>query len=707
MAGPASPSSSQPHRRDTPSKRLLLGHAFDVKSRCSRGGRRPDSTSMIPRLRNAWRASGSRDCPWPRTCGSPCTFAQTAIQQRDSCPRRRGSRGRACRTCRHGLYGRRAPRRPHPRAGPPRTTAVWRDRGSVSALAWRPGRRRVHRKPRVRCGDDAVLHDFRSPAPAASDGRRWSLSTSFRHGMKSQFAEHPIAKRPRRGSPIQMSAGAGPAETAYREARRRGGHRTPSAADREAHGCRGPGRHRHVLVGGLELRIPYRDGVRARRHVLDREGAAAVNDRVVGVLTDEDVAEHLWVDTAKLAVRYVRLLERVAASLAGRKRAEIESFVVRREDVVSHGVVVPEVNRVTGGDRRDPGHELHTLLVDDGLGWRVVAGDIPQVNDRVPEVFGDGRGDLAGDGSAAVGERGRRKARRQREGNRERSEDLAQDARGCADAWNHGCFLWESNECSARNVPGASTHPGLTVLDGPGAVWIHPIGALRVSHDLARKLSRRIIAQRSGTRPSLMRLLDRISRFDSGTDVGFAYPRILCAVHRGTRNVVSPVDVDRFARHPLQVARSALSAHYRIDPKEGVTMRPTRKGTLLFAALAGVAVYFVALSEARAVPSFSRKYKTSCQTCHTVYPVLNAFGEAFRRDGYRFPSTNGSIDSDAEKAPAVELGQEQYKTIFPKAVYPDKIAEAVPLSAWLNGGVSLNLPNSAASSSAAGTPFAW
>ena len=136
-------------------------------------------------------------------------------------------------------------------------------------------------------------------------------------------------------------------------------------------------------------------------------------------------------------------------------------------------------------------------------------------------------------------------------------------------------------------------------------------------------------------------------------------------------------------------------------------MRPNRGVHLLFAALVGVAMYFVALPEARAVPSFSRKYHTSCQTCHTVYPVLNAFGEAFRRDGYRFPSTNGSVDSDAEKAPAVELGQEQYKTIFPKAVYPDKIAEAIPLSAWLNGGVSLNLPNSAASSSAAGTPFAW
>jgi hypothetical protein len=135
-------------------------------------------------------------------------------------------------------------------------------------------------------------------------------------------------------------------------------------------------------------------------------------------------------------------------------------------------------------------------------------------------------------------------------------------------------------------------------------------------------------------------------------------------------------------------------------------MRPKRKGTLLFAALAGVAVYFVALSEARAVPSFSRKYKTSCQTCHTVYPVLNAFGEAFRRDGYRFPSANGSLDSDVEKAAAIELGQEQYKDLFPSAVWPDKIVEAVPLSVWLNGGVPINLPGSAAND-AAGNTFTW
>ena len=77
----------------------------------------------------------------------------------------------------------------------------------------------------------------------------------------------------------------------------------------------------------------------------------------------------------------------------------------------------------------------------------------------------------------------------------------------------------------------------------------------------------------------------------------------------------------------------------------------------LVAAAVAALVYFAVAGEARAVPSFARKYQTSCQTCHTIFPVLNPFGEAFRRNGYRFPSQNGSTDSDAEKAPAIALGQ--------------------------------------------------
>ncbi len=65
-------------------------------------------------------------------------------------------------------------------------------------------------------------------------------------------------------------------------------------------------------------------------------------------------------------------------------------------------------------------------------------------------------------------------------------------------------------------------------------------------------------------------------------------------------------------------------------------------------------------------------HETSCQTCHTIYPVLNPFGEAFRRNGYRFPSQNGSVDSDAIKAAQISLGQDEYIKTFPDSVWPDR-----------------------------------
>jgi hypothetical protein len=54
---------------------------------------------------------------------------------------------------------------------------------------------------------------------------------------------------------------------------------------------------------------------------------------------------------------------------------------------------------------------------------------------------------------------------------------------------------------------------------------------------------------------------------------------------------------------------------------------------------------------AQAIPAFARKYATSCQTCHTIYPKLTPFGEAFRRNGFRFPGT----DSDYWKQESVTL----------------------------------------------------
>jgi hypothetical protein len=100
--------------------------------------------------------------------------------------------------------------------------------------------------------------------------------------------------------------------------------------------------------------------------------------------------------------------------------------------------------------------------------------------------------------------------------------------------------------------------------------------------------------------------------------------------------------------------------------------------------LARSVVLIVALAvaaPAAAIPAFARKYATSCLTCHTVYPKLTPFGEAFRRNNFRFPG----VDSDYIKAEQIPLGQEANKKAFPNAVYPASIPAAVPLSIGANG----------------------
>ena len=68
-------------------------------------------------------------------------------------------------------------------------------------------------------------------------------------------------------------------------------------------------------------------------------------------------------------------------------------------------------------------------------------------------------------------------------------------------------------------------------------------------------------------------------------------------------------------------------------------MSKTTRGfsRLLLLAL-GALVLSGSLFPLGAVPVFSRKYQTSCQTCHTIFPKLNPFGQAFRLNGYRMPA---------------------------------------------------------------------
>src|SRR5512146_1350350 len=104
---------------------------------------------------------------------------------------------------------------------------------------------------------------------------------------------------------------------------------------------------------------------------------------------------------------------------------------------------------------------------------------------------------------------------------------------------------------------------------------------------------------------------------------------------------------------------------------------------------APAALFILSISayDARAIPAFARKYETSCMTCHTVYPKLTPFGEAFRRNGFRFPGT----DSDYWKQETVALqpktssGEGATLTAIPPlsfgangdaVIHPDKTASA-------------------------------
>jgi hypothetical protein len=58
-----------------------------------------------------------------------------------------------------------------------------------------------------------------------------------------------------------------------------------------------------------------------------------------------------------------------------------------------------------------------------------------------------------------------------------------------------------------------------------------------------------------------------------------------------------------------------------------------------------IALLLLALfsQSAKAVPSFARRYKLSCNTCHSAFPTLNEYGKLFRAKGYRLPGKGGTI----------------------------------------------------------------
>jgi hypothetical protein len=87
-----------------------------------------------------------------------------------------------------------------------------------------------------------------------------------------------------------------------------------------------------------------------------------------------------------------------------------------------------------------------------------------------------------------------------------------------------------------------------------------------------------------------------------------------------------------------------------------------------------------------AIPAFSRKYQTSCSTCHSNFPELNDFGEAFKKNGFKFPKDDESF----VKEPPVLLGARAQREAFPGAIYPGEIPGSIPIGLRYSGFATYN-----------------
>src|SRR5580692_3480752 len=91
-------------------------------------------------------------------------------------------------------------------------------------------------------------------------------------------------------------------------------------------------------------------------------------------------------------------------------------------------------------------------------------------------------------------------------------------------------------------------------------------------------------------------------------------------------------------------------------------------------------MFFLLSASSLAIPAFSRRYGTSCTTCHSDFPKLNDFGKAFKDAGFKFPKDDESF----LKQPPVLLGAPAQAELWPHTVYPGSIPGSIPMSLRYN-----------------------
>jgi hypothetical protein len=94
--------------------------------------------------------------------------------------------------------------------------------------------------------------------------------------------------------------------------------------------------------------------------------------------------------------------------------------------------------------------------------------------------------------------------------------------------------------------------------------------------------------------------------------------------------------------------------------------------------VAGILILSFLAQSVQALPTFARRFETSCSTCHVAAPKLTAFGESFRLNGYQIPEG----DEKYLKEKDTSLGAPPWKEVWPNAIWPGAIPGSFPLSLW-------------------------
>jgi len=71
----------------------------------------------------------------------------------------------------------------------------------------------------------------------------------------------------------------------------------------------------------------------------------------------------------------------------------------------------------------------------------------------------------------------------------------------------------------------------------------------------------------------------------------------------------------------------------------------------IVSALCVAGVFLLLTDNAQAVPAFSRANKVECTTCHTIYPELNEYGEAFLKNSYVYVGKGSKTVKKVTSAP--------------------------------------------------------